>query len=521
LPTRNTLLIKSLHPAIELLPATMLLLPIFLAAKALAANTYTVTVLNEEPDARTLSIPATTAAGDVLTYLTLFPDGVDQDGQTKFVDRTDVAAGETVTGFLDIPTSTAPTTTPAGTLTQGLPWHNGHHIEVLTVTEANGSVHEVTRIDQQSTHVTVHPETKSNGDVVLVSSYPTSTYPTSTITPTPYHTQERLMQHVRALPFCNNDIVTWSSIEEGCWPVYDMMVPTPARINLAKEGECTGNHHRTIPFTVATIPMKGSTPTDATSSRKIKEGRVKEPRDTVEGSLGRSDKCEVVQDFVDFGTCGGVHVVAMTGRETLRGNTSRKAWILRFWWVPAIILLGLLLLCLPCLLCLRRHRRRNTQKPVKQEAVTVVEQPVAVVAANGGAAGGAAGSAAGGTAGGAAGSGGAGGAGGGGSTVTQTAAPVATTAPAKAAPATTTATAAPTEVVTTTTETDKNHAGTMRRAAEEGRAGPRVRFDGQPAENNPAAAHQVDGTAEMRTGSEVFDVGSMRGRKRNRGDEPL
>jgi hypothetical protein len=329
------------------------------------------------------------------------------------------------------------------------------------------------------------------------------------------------MQHVRALPFCNNDIVTWSSIEEGCWPVYDMMVSTPARINLAKEGECTGNHHRTIPFTVATIPMQGSTPTDATSSRKIKESRVKEPRDTVEGSLGRSDKCEVVQDFVDFGTCGGVHVVAMTGRETLRGNTSRKAWILRFWWVPAIILLGLLLLCLPCLLCLRRHRRRNTQKPVKQEAVTVVEQPVAVVAGNGGAAGGAAGSAAGGTAGGAAGSGGAGGAGGGGSTVTQTAAPVATTAPAKAAPATTTATAAPTEVVTTTTETDKNHAGTMRRAAEEGRAGPRVRFDGQPAENNPAAAHQVDGTAEMRTGSEVFDVGSMRGRKRNRGDEPL
>ena len=107
MPTRNTLLIKSLHPAIELLPATMLLLPIFLAAKALAANTYTVTVLNEEPDARTLSIPATTAAGDVLTYLTLFLDGVDQDGQTKFVDRTDVAAGETVTGFLDIPTSTA------------------------------------------------------------------------------------------------------------------------------------------------------------------------------------------------------------------------------------------------------------------------------------------------------------------------------------------------------------------------------------------------------------------------------
>ena len=330
------------------------------------------------------------------------------------------------------------------------------------------------------------------------------------------------MQHVRALPFCNNDKVTWSTIEQGCWPVYDMMVPTPALINVAKPGECTGDHHRTIPFTVATIPMQGSTPTESTISRKRKEGRVTEPWDTVEGSFkGRSDKCEVVQDFVDFGTCGGVHVVAMTGRETLRGNTSRKSWILRFWWVPAIILLGLLLLCLPCLLCLRRHKRRNTQKPVKQEAVTVVEQPVPGVATTGSGAGGAAGSAAGGTAGGAAGSGGAGGAGGAGSTVTQTAAPVTTTAPAKATPATTTATGAPTEVVATTTETDKNHAGTMRRAAEEGRAGPRVRFDGQPAENNPATAHQVDGTAELRTGSEVFDVGSMRGRKRNRGDEPL
>jgi hypothetical protein len=55
----------------------MLLLPIFLAAKALAATTYTVTVLEGEPDARTLSIPLPTAAGDVVTYLTLFPDGID------------------------------------------------------------------------------------------------------------------------------------------------------------------------------------------------------------------------------------------------------------------------------------------------------------------------------------------------------------------------------------------------------------------------------------------------------------
>jgi hypothetical protein len=503
----------------------MLLLPIFLAAKALAATTYTVTVLEGEPDARTLSIPLPTAAGDVVTYLTLFPDGVDQDGQTKFVDQTGVPNGETVTSILEIPSSTAPTTTPAGTLTQGLPWHNGHHIEVLTVTEANGSVHEVTRIDQQSTHVTVHAETKSNGDVVLVSSYPTSSYPAGTITAAPNPTHEKGVERVRALPFCDNGTVIWSTIEPHCWPVYDMIVPTPPH---ERPTECTGNRHRTVPFTVATIPMKGiSTPTVLTFPPKSKAGRVLEPDDTVEGSFKRrSDKCVAVQDFVDFGTCGPVHVVAMSGRQYLRVDNSRTAWFLRFWWVLAIILVGLLLLCLPCLLCLRRHRRRNTQKLAKQEPVTVVEQPVAVVAANvAGGAGGAAGSA-GSTAGGAAGGAGGGAAGSGdagvtGSTVTGTTAPVTTTTPAKATPATTTATAAPTEVVTTTTETDKTHAGTMRRAAEEGRAGPRVRFDGQPGDQNAAAAHQVDGTAELRTGSEVFDVGSMRGRKRNRGDEPL
>ena len=497
----------------------MLWLPIFFAAKALAANTYTVTVLDENPDARTLSIPATTAAGDIITYLTLYPDGVDQDGQTRFVDQTGVSADQTVTNILEVPSSTAPTTTPAGTLTQGLPWHNGHHIEVLTVTEANGSVHEVTRIDQQTTHVTVHAETKSNGDVVLVSSYPTSSYSTSTITPAPYPTHERLKERVRALPFCNKGRVTWSTIDPGCWPVYDMIVPTPPHADLA---ECTGNYHRTVPFTVATIPMPGTTPTYTANPPKRKTGSVTYPRDPVEGSFKRrSDKCEVVQEFVDFGTCGSVHVVAMTGREYLQISHSKAPWVMRFWWVIGLCLLGLLLLCLPCLLCLRRHRRRNSQKPLKQEAVTVVEQPVAATGAGAGGAAGSAGSTAGGAAGGAGGAAGSGGAGGTGSTVTGTTAPVTTTAPAKAAPATTTATGAPTEVVTTTTETNKDHAGTMRRAAEEGRAGQRVRFDGQPAENNPGTAHQVDGTAELRTGSEVFDVGSMRGRKRNRGDEPL
>ena len=499
----------------------MLWLPIFLAAKVLAANTYTVTVLDENPDPRTLSIPETTASGDI-TYLTLYPDGVDQDGQTRFVGQTGLSADETVTSFLDVPSSTAPTTTPTGTLIQGLPWHNGHHIEVLTVTESNGSSHEVTRIDQQTTHVTVHAETRPNGDVVLVSSYPKSSYLTSTITPAPYPTHERLKERIRALPFCINDKVTWSTIEPGCWPVYDMMVPTPPHADLP---ECTGNYHRTVSFTIATIPVQGSTPTYTAEPPKRKAGSATYPRDPVEGSFKRrNDKCEVVQEFVDFGTCGPVHIVAMTGREYFRISHSKSRWIMRFWWVVGLALLGLLLLCLPCLLCLRRRRRRNSQQPVKQEAATVVEQPVPVVAAAGAGAGGApgsAGSTAGGAAGGAGGAAGSGGARGTGSTVTGTTAPVTTTAPAKAGPATSPATGAPTEVVTTTTETNKDHAGTMRRAAEEGRAGQRVRFDGQPAENNPATAHQVDGTAELRTGSEVFDVGSMRGRKRNRGDEPL
>ena len=536
MPTRNTLLIKSLHPAIALTTATMLLLPIFLAAKALAATTYTVTVLDDNPDARTLSTPASTAPGDVVTYLTLYPNGIDSNGQTQYARQTGVPAGTTVTSLLDIPSATSPTASPAGTLTQSLPWHDGHHIEVLTVTDPDGTVHEVTRIDQQSTHVTVSQTTKPNGDVVLVSSglYPTGTdtaTPTSTTTVTtlaPAPTQEKRLSHVRALPFCDNGNVSWSTIDPGCWRFYDMIVPTPPPINNTTPAKCTGNKHRTVAFTIASIPMKGANPTDSATSSKKKETSLSDLKDAVKDSFkGRNDNCEVVQDFIDFGECGGVRVVQATGPEALRLKAKRKPWILRWWWVAVIPILLIALLLLPCVLCFKRHQRRNAaaaEKPIKQEAVTVVQQPVPVVVANG--AGGAAGSSAGSTAGGAApvaGAAGSGGAGGTGSTTSGTTGPAATAtpAPAGAAPATTTTTAVPAEVVTTTTETNNDHAGTMRRAAEEGRAGHRVRFDGQAAENTPATAHQVDGTAELRTGSEVFDVGSMRGRKRNRGDEPL
>jgi hypothetical protein len=542
----------------------MLLLPIFLAAKALAASTYTVTVLDDNPDARTLSTPASTADGDVVTYLTLYPDGVNTDGQTRYVQQTGVSAEQTVTSLLNIPPTTTPTASPAGTVTQDLPWYQGHHIEVLTVTDPDGTVHEVTRIDQQSTHVTVHASTKANGDVVLVSSgsYPPETttdastatttdvltdvvtdaptdtasdVPAGTTTVTdvaPLPTHEKLMGFVRKLPFCNNGSITWTTIEPACWPVYDSIVPTQPPVNMTP-AECTGDKHRTATFTVAHIPMRGSAPTDtaAAEAKEFKDS-MRESKNAIK-DLFRShyDGCEAVQNFVDFGTCGGVHLVSQVGPETLRikAKKSRKSWLRKWWWIIPLILLGLGLFLLPCLLCMRRRKRRNAEKPLKQEAVTVVQQPVPVVVASGaGGAGGASG-AAGSTSSGAGGSAvpvgaaGSGGAGGTGTTTTGTTAPATTVTPAGAAPATTTTTGAPTEVVTTTTETNKDHAGTMRRAAEEGRAGPgpRVRFDGQPADHNPTAAHQVDGTAEFRTGSEVFDVGSMRGRKRNRGDEPL
>jgi hypothetical protein len=539
LPTSNTLLIRSPHTAIALTNATMLLLLIFLAAKALAASTCTVTVLDDNPDARTLSTPASTAAGDVVTYLTLYPDGVNPDGQTRYVRQTGVSAEQTVTSLLEIPPTTTPTASPAGTVTQGLPWHNGHHIEVLTVTDPDGTVHEVTRIDQQSTHVTVHLSTMSNGDEVLVSSgfYPpetTTDNPTYTATDSltgtttvtdvaPLPTEEKLLGPARTLPVCNNGSITWPTIEPACWPVYDMLVPTPPPANLTKPAQCTGGKHRTVSFTIASIPMKGSVPSDPADTSKEDEKAWRELKDEIKDSFkSHNDGCEAVQHFVNFGTCGDVQIVQPTGPEILRikHKPERKSWLRRWWWIIPLVLLGLGLFLLPCLLCMRRRKRRNAEKLVKQEPVTVIQQPVPVVVATGaGGSGGAAGSTSSGVVPvGAAGSGGAGGAG---STTTGTTAPTTTTAPTGAAPATTTTTAAPTEVVTTTTEPDRGHAGTMRRAAEEGRAGQRVRFDGQPADHNPTAAHQVDGTAELRTGSEVFDVGSMRGRKRNRGDEPL
>lgn len=510
----------------------MLWLPIFLAAKALAASTYTVTILNDEPDRRTLGSPSTTAAGDVVSYVTLYPDGVGTDGKTRYALQTGATASHTVTSFLSIPTSTSATETPSGTLTQTLPWQQGHHIEVITITEPDGTVHEVTRIDQQSTHVTVSPTTKSDGNTVLVSSglYPTTggvTTTTVTASPSTVDTREKTFdKRNRSMPFCDNGNVAWTTVPPACWPVYDMMLPTPLATNTTRPTQCKREIRETINNRIAYMPMNNaSTPTQATSPADSTETAYVDnsPHHEKRGLIGNTikhifrdaiekqkDDCAVIQDVIDYGTCGGVRLIAKQREYVRYRPRQRRPWIFRRWWVLPLALLGLFILCLwPCLTCIRKSTRsRDANNAKNQEAVTVVEkQPAAVAGAATGATGGSTTGAGGSSTTGAgnAVSGGSTGAGG-------------TTATGPAP----TGTAAPAEVVTTTTTESANNQGTMRRAAEEGRAGQRVRFDGQSTDTpTTTPAHQVDGTAELRTGSEVFDVGSMRGRKRNRGDEPF
>jgi hypothetical protein len=527
----------------------MLLLPIFLAAKALAATTHTVTILDDNPDQRTLSTPASTAAGDIVTYLTLYPDGVNEDGQTRYGQVTGVSAEVTVTSFMEIPPSTTPTTTPSGTLTQSLPWHNGHHIEVLTVTDPDGTVHEVTRIDQQSTHITVSAATKPNGAIVLVSSglssSPTPTERSGTTTtvlapaPTlssaersvttttvlaPASTQEKALGPVRRLPVCNNGTVTWTTIDPSCWPVYDMMIPIPPGVNDPVPEECAKKNVTQLKHfnvTIAHIPMRG---TNMTQSKEHLDKSMEEERDELTSIFG-GPKCSMVHELVDFGKCGGTSYVAEY-RRIIQLKRGRKPWLLKHWWlIPAIMIPLLFICCVPLCLCRRRRRREATEKSKLQDPTTVVQQPVPVVVTGTGAANGTATGPAGTVAGNPAVVGSAGGPSSTGATATGSGSGT-TVVPAGAATTTTGApvgTAAPAQVVTTTTDTTKENPGTLRRAAEEGRAGRNVRFDGHPetATSTTTHPHQVDGTAELRTGSEVFDVGSMRGRKRNRGNEPL
>lgn len=252
---------------------------------------------------------------------------------------------------------------------------------------------------------------------------------------------------------------------------------------------------------------------------KFGNGTIKKLREVSRGLDGHK-YCASRQEVIDFGACGGVHYWSSLDSQIFDFSKNKPYWkrlIHDRWWIFLLagllaFILMLLCCCLPFCIRKRKNRREPTEKnPSGTQVVSTTPQGTGSSA--GGAAGG---TGAGGTGAGGTGTGGT--APGGAQVVTTgtTAPPPTGTAPIS------TATGAPTEVVTTTTDTGKDGPGTMRRAAEEGRAGQRVRFDGTPNDTTTTTTtHQVDGTAEVRTGSEVFDVGSMRGRKRNRGDEPL
>lgn len=476
-----------------LLPAVMLFLPIILAAKALAATTYTVTIIGGEPDQRTLGAPVTTDSGDVVTWLTVFPDGVDPDGQTRYARQTGVTADQTVSSLINMSPSTTPTVNPTGTVTRGVPVQEGHHVEVLTVTDPNRSTHEVTRIDEKTSHVTVSAITESN--VVFVPESRSTIapdYATATVT-APSPTQGKGLGPVRQLPICNNGNITWTMVASGCYPLYDMMLPTPKPAGVLKPSQCTGRHpYRTITVTRSTYSMLGSTPPNL--SRVQRDNEAAQKLDTARelDKYREVDGCEIVEEIIDFGMCGAVQAIAHK-RQTLRYRIP-STWIIKWWWVLLLPLLMVMILTAAAF-CLSRRRagRKVNEKAVTAPGPTSVAQQTVPVDAVTGTATGTEGATS--STGGAAGSTGS-----------------TTTAPAAAAPAAT-------EVVTTTTEPATEHSGTMRRAAEEGRS--RVHFDEHPDVKTIPRADQVDGAAELRTGSEVFDVGSMRGRKRGRGDEPL
>jgi hypothetical protein len=542
----------------------MLLLPTLFAATALAASTYTVTILDDNPDQRTLNTPST-SAGDVVSYLTLHPDGVDSNGKTRYGVQTGVSAGTTVTSYFDIPSSATPTTAPAGTLTQNLPWHQGHHIEVLTTTDPDGKVHEVTRIDQQTTHITVSPTTKPNGDVVLVSS---GIYPpeggvlTTTVIQPPTATQGSATSTYdlsspsdRSWPVCNNGSVTWITLEPALWHFYDLIIPkTIPPVSMACKGDV-----KHLDIVRITVPMNGSTWAVPHVGAEIE----KLHRYQIQRQIHRAfhgDQCFLVNDLVDFGTCG-THTIRATYRSypyLARHKESVKGYLWLF--LP----LGLAFLLLAILACLahrraspaRAHAREEAEKrsqvivpvvgstdtaatiapaagTIPPAAGTIAPAVVGPVAATGAGGSGTAGSPAAATgAGGPVATTGSGGSGAAGGPAATTGAggsgPARGSGPAGGSGTVSSAGAAPTGPVVTgaahtpsgnpkevvTTETTKDQPGTLRRAMEEGRAGHRVRFDS-------SAGPQVDGGAELRTGSEVFDTGSVRGRKRNRGDEPL
>lgn len=423
----------------------MLLLPLLLAVKALAqGTTHTITILDDEPDQRTLNTVTSIGPGDVFTTFTLKPSGVDENSQTRWVEHTGRTARTTVTSELYIPSETSTSTKPSGTATQSLSWVAGPHLEVVTFVDPDGKSRTVTRADLQSTHVTLSPLTKPDGTTVLVPQSSAAPDDTQIFTVTRVHTSGA----------DGVDVSTVTKFHTSAADGAGILTVT--------------NFHTSHQQKAAVDPAAGG----AKSKSQPKSKPKHKPK--YKGNFFKT-----LQD--------------------LRVHRARDFALLLLAIIAALLALLVLFFCC-CAWMFRKRQRKNRDRSGK-EVVEVTDAAGNVVTTTTGPGGGA--TAAGNGSNVVTSSGGATGAGGSG-TATQV------------VPVTDSSGAA-----TTATGTEASRAGTMRRAAEEGRAPQRVRFGEKPEETVTTTTTQVDGSTEMRTGSEIFDVGSMRGRKRNRGDEPL
>ncbi|KAL1586914.1 hypothetical protein WHR41_04217 [Cladosporium halotolerans] len=424
----------------------MLLLPLLLAAKALAqGTTHTITILDDEPDQRTLNTVTSTGPGDVFTTFTLKPSGVDENSQTRWVEHTGRTAKTTVTSELSIPPGTSTSTKPSGTATQSLSWVAGPHLEVVTFVDPDGKSRTVTRADLQSTHVTLSPSTKSDGTTVLVPQSSTAPDDTEIFTVTRVHT----------------------SGEDGV-----VGVSTASKFHTSA---ADGAGILTVTKFHTSQQQKAAVESAAGGAKSKSKSKSKpKPKHKPKGNF-------------------------FAYLQALRVQRQRSFIFLLLAIATATLVLLVLFFC--CCAWMFRKRQKKTRDRNGKEVAEVTDAAGNVVTTTAGSGGGAGGAGSGSNV--VTSSGGGSGAGGSG-TATQVV-PVTDSS----------------GTATTATGTEASRAGTMRRAAEEGRAPQRVRFGEQPNETVTTTTTQVDGSTEMRTGSEIFDVGSMRGRKRNRGDEPL
>lgn len=442
--TQSTLL-ENLTSALALRAANMLLLPLLLVAKALAqGTTHTITILDDEPDQRTLNTVTSTGPGDVFTTFTLKPSGVDENSQTRWVEHTGRTAKTTVTSELSIPPETSTSTKPSGTATQSLSWVAGPHLEVVTFVDPDGKSRTVTRADLQSTHVTLSPSAKPDGTTVLVPQSSTAPDDTEIFTVTRLHTSGA----------DDIDVSTVTKLHKSAADGAGILTVT--------------KFHTSHQQKAADDPAAGGAKSKSTSTSKPKH------KSKFRGNFFAYLVAMRVHRHRDF-------VFALVGM------------------IAALLALLVLLFC--CCAWMFRKRQRKTRDRNGKEVVEVTDAAGNVVTTTAGSGRGAGGAGNGSNV--VTSSGGGSGAGGSGTTT-------------QAVPVTDSSGAA-----TTVTGPEAGRAGTMRRAAEEGRAPQRVRFGEQPNDTVTTTTTQVDGSTEMRTGSEIFDVGSMRGRKRNRGDEPL